>query len=125
MHAYATDEKSPTALAVEVPLKSRKPKNWAWRFARFSLEVRWVVPDFVKDLLGPMPWTRIMPTGGVDATEESVTRWTKAGVACVGMGSKLFPKDVIAAGEYSKITEKVKAVLEWVKAARGDKAPIA
>lgn len=81
-------------------------------------------PDFVKDLLGPMPWTRIMPTGGVDATEESVTRWIKAGVACVGMGSKLFPKDVIAAGEYSKITEKVKAVLGWVKAARGDKTPI-
>ena len=82
-------------------------------------------PDFVKDLLGPLPWTRIMPTGGVDATEESVTQWIKAGVACVGMGSKLFPKDVIAAGEYSKITEKVKAVLGWVKAARGDKAPIA
>jgi 2-dehydro-3-deoxyphosphogluconate aldolase/(4S)-4-hydroxy-2-oxoglutarate aldolase len=81
-------------------------------------------PDFVKDLLGPMPWTRIMPTGGVDATEESVTRWIKAGVACVGMGSKLFPKDVMAAGEYSKITEKVKAVLGWVKAARGDKTPI-
>ncbi len=81
-------------------------------------------PDFVKDLLAPMPWTRIMPTGGVDATEESVTRWIKAGVACVGMGSKLFPKDVIAAGEYSKITEKVKDVLGWVKAARGDKTPI-
>jgi 2-dehydro-3-deoxyphosphogluconate aldolase/(4S)-4-hydroxy-2-oxoglutarate aldolase len=66
-----------------------------------------------------------MPTGGVDATEESVARWTKAGVACVGMGSKLFPADVIASGEYSKITEKVKAVLGWVKAARGDKTVIA
>jgi 2-dehydro-3-deoxyphosphogluconate aldolase/(4S)-4-hydroxy-2-oxoglutarate aldolase len=41
------------------------------------------------------------------------------------MGTKLFPKDVIAAGEYSKITEKVKAVLGWVKAARGDTSPIA
>jgi len=81
-------------------------------------------PDFVKDLLGPMPWTRIMPTGGVDATEESVTRWIKAGVACVGMGSKLFPKDVIASGEYSTITEKVKDIIGWVKAARGDKALI-
>jgi 2-dehydro-3-deoxyphosphogluconate aldolase / (4S)-4-hydroxy-2-oxoglutarate aldolase len=81
-------------------------------------------PDFVKDLLGPMPWARIMPTGGVDATEESVTNWIKAGVACVGMGSKLFPKDAIAAGDFSKITEKVKAVMGWVKVARGDKAPI-
>lgn len=81
-------------------------------------------PDFVKDVLAPMSWTRIMPTGGVDATEENVTLWIKSGVACVGMGSKLFPKDVLASGEYFKITEKVKAILGWVKAARGDKAPI-
>ena len=81
-------------------------------------------PDFVKGLLAPMPWTRIMPTGGVEPTEESVTGWIKAGVACVGMGSKLFPADAIAAGDYSKITEMVAAVIGWVKAARGDKTPI-
>ena len=82
-------------------------------------------PGFVKDIAGPMPWTRIMPTGGVDATEESVTSWIKAGVACLGMGSKLFPKEVIAAGEYCKITERVAAVLRWIKTARGDKRLIA
>lgn len=82
-------------------------------------------PEFAKDLLAPMPWTRIMPTGGVDATEESVTRWIKAGVACVGMGSKLFPAEMIAAGDYSKIAEKVAAVIGWIRAARGNKAPIA
>ena len=31
-------------------------------------------PEFVKNVLGPMPWTRIMPTGGVDPTEESLTQ---------------------------------------------------
>lgn len=46
-------------------------------------------PGFVKAVLGPCPWTRIMPTGGVDATEESTKAWFEAGVACVGMGSKL------------------------------------
>jgi 2-dehydro-3-deoxyphosphogluconate aldolase/(4S)-4-hydroxy-2-oxoglutarate aldolase len=81
-------------------------------------------PDFVKDLHGPMPWTRLMPTGGVDATEDSVTRWIKAGAACVGMGGKLFPADAIAAGDFSKITGKVAAVLGWVKTARGDQALI-
>jgi 2-dehydro-3-deoxyphosphogluconate aldolase/(4S)-4-hydroxy-2-oxoglutarate aldolase len=81
-------------------------------------------PDFVKDLHGPLPWTRIMPTGGVDATEESVTRWIKAGVACIGMGSKLIPNTAIAAGDYSQVTEKVSSVLKWVKAARGNKALI-
>jgi 2-dehydro-3-deoxyphosphogluconate aldolase / (4S)-4-hydroxy-2-oxoglutarate aldolase len=82
-------------------------------------------PDFVKDLHGPMPWTRTMPTGGVDATQDSVTRWIHAGVDCVGMGSKLFPADVIAAGDFSRITEKVAAVLEWIRTARGARAPIA
>src|ERR1700748_2938277 len=38
-------------------------------------------PDFVKAVLGPMPWTRIMPTGGVEATEESLRAWFGAGVA--------------------------------------------
>jgi 2-dehydro-3-deoxyphosphogluconate aldolase/(4S)-4-hydroxy-2-oxoglutarate aldolase len=82
-------------------------------------------PGFVKDLLGPMPWSRLMPTGGVEATEESVTGWIKAGVACVGMGSKLFPSEMIASGNYGAITDKVKQVLAWVQAARGGKLPIA
>jgi 2-dehydro-3-deoxyphosphogluconate aldolase/(4S)-4-hydroxy-2-oxoglutarate aldolase len=82
-------------------------------------------PDFVKDLHGPMPWARIMPTGGVDATEESVTRWIKADAACVGMGSKLFPVDTIATGDFSGITDKITNILKWIKTARDGKAPIA
>jgi 2-dehydro-3-deoxyphosphogluconate aldolase / (4S)-4-hydroxy-2-oxoglutarate aldolase len=82
-------------------------------------------PDFVKDLHGPMPWTHIMPTGGVDATKESITRWFKSGAACVGMGSKLIEADVLASGDFSKITEKVTEILVWIKAARGEKALVA
>ncbi len=48
---------------------------------------------FVKGLLAPMPWSRLMVTGGVEPTQENLTAWFKAGVFCVGMGSKLFPKD--------------------------------
>ncbi len=80
-------------------------------------------PAFVKDILGPMPWSRLMPTGGVDATEESVTNWFKAGVACVGMGSKLFKEDLVNSGNYTEITEKVKQVLGWIKAARSGNLP--
>jgi 2-dehydro-3-deoxyphosphogluconate aldolase/(4S)-4-hydroxy-2-oxoglutarate aldolase len=81
-------------------------------------------PGFVRDLHGPMPWTRLMPTGGVDATIESVTGWIKAGVACVGMGSKLFPAEAITARDYSGITVKVAEILKWVKDARGVMDPI-
>ncbi len=76
-------------------------------------------PGFVKDLLGPMPWARVMPTGGVEPTEENVTSWIKAGAACLGMGSKLFPAEVIKAGNYDEITENVKRVLGWGYRTRG------
>ncbi|MBA4377055.1 MAG: bifunctional 4-hydroxy-2-oxoglutarate aldolase/2-dehydro-3-deoxy-phosphogluconate aldolase, partial [Anaerolinea sp.] len=82
-------------------------------------------PAFVKDVLGPLPWSRLMPTGGVDTTEESISSWFKAGVACVGMGSKLFPKEVIDSGNYSQISENVKQVIGWIQKARAGKLPIA
>lgn len=71
-------------------------------------------PKFVKGLLAPMPWTKIMVTGGVEPTEENLTMWTKAGVACVGMGSKLFPKDKVAACDWTYITEKCKEALSYL-----------
>jgi len=75
-------------------------------------------PEFVKAVLGPCPWTRIMPTGGVDATEESIRAWFKAGAACVGMGSRLITKDLVAARDFDAISSKVAQVLAWIKEAR-------
>lgn len=72
-------------------------------------------PGFVKAIKAPCPWTRIMPTGGVDATEESIKGWFEAGVTAVGMGSKLVTKDAIASGDYASITEKAKNVLGWIQ----------
>lgn len=62
-------------------------------------------PSFVKNIKGPMPWSRIMVTGGVEPTEENLSAWFRAGVTCVGMGSNLFPKEVLKNGEWHKITE--------------------
>jgi len=75
-------------------------------------------PGFVKAMLAPMPWTRIMPTGGVDASEESIRAWFGAGVACVGMGSKLITKDLVAASDFDAITKKVAQVLAWIRESR-------
>jgi len=75
-------------------------------------------PGFIKAVLGPCPWTRIMPTGGVAATEENIREWIEAGAACVGMGSKLITKAAVAAGDYDSIRENVKKVLAWIAAAR-------
>lgn len=75
-------------------------------------------PGFVKAVLAPSPWTRIMPTGGVDASEESIRAWFEAGAACVGIGSKLIAKDLVAAGDFDAISTKVTQVLTWIQETR-------
>ncbi len=72
-------------------------------------------PSFVKAVKGPMPWASIMPTGGVSPDEENLKQWFDAGVTCVGMGSQLFPKEVLAEGNYAYITEKCAVALEIIQ----------
>lgn len=76
-------------------------------------------PNFVKAILGPCPWTRIMPTGGVEATKESITAWFKAGVAAVGIGSHLVRKDWMDAGDYESMTRLAGQLIAWIGEARG------
>lgn len=76
-------------------------------------------PDFVKSVLGPCPWTRIMPTGGVDATPESIKAWFSAGAACVGIGSQLVAKQFVAAGDFEGLAQKTAQVLHWIREVRG------
>lgn len=75
-------------------------------------------PGFVKGLKAPMPWSQIMVTGGVKPTRENLESWFKAGVTCVGMGSNLFPKEVIAAGEWDKISDLCRNALDIIKSVR-------
>lgn len=75
-------------------------------------------PAFVKAVLGPMPWTRIMPTGGVEATKESVQAWIKAGTACLGMGSNLISKELVKAGDFAALSANVRQILAWIAEAR-------
>lgn len=75
-------------------------------------------PAFVKGMMAPCPWSKIMVTGGVAPTKENLTAWVKAGVYCVGMGSKLFPKEEVAAGNWTYITDKCKEALGYIAEAR-------
>lgn len=75
-------------------------------------------PKFVKGLLAPMPWTKLMVTGGVEPTEENLTAWFKAGVFAVGMGSKLFPGDKVKAQDWQYITDKCRESFEIIARAK-------
>ena len=63
-------------------------------------------PKFVKALLAPMPWSRIMVTGGVEPTEDNLRAWFTAGTASVGMGSKLLLKSTIDAADWNTLSAR-------------------
>jgi 2-dehydro-3-deoxyphosphogluconate aldolase / (4S)-4-hydroxy-2-oxoglutarate aldolase len=68
-------------------------------------------PAFIEAVKGPMPWTNIMPTGGVEPTDESLKAWFGAGAALVGMGSQLLKKSWIEQGNFSQISSACQAAL--------------
>ncbi|KJD36914.1 keto-deoxy-phosphogluconate aldolase [Tamlana sedimentorum] len=72
-------------------------------------------PNFVKGVKGPQPWTSIMPTGGVSPTEENLKGWFDAGVTCVGMGSQLISKEIVANQDFDTLTKKVASALSIIK----------
>jgi 2-dehydro-3-deoxyphosphogluconate aldolase/(4S)-4-hydroxy-2-oxoglutarate aldolase len=75
-------------------------------------------PDFVKAIKGPQPWTSIMPTGGVSTEEDNLRGWFHAGVTCVGMGSQLISKEVLANQDYQGLKIKVAETLALIKKIR-------
>lgn len=78
-------------------------------------------PETIKAVLGPMPWSRLMPAGGVEATAESVRTWIRAGACGLGVGSQLISSKMLAAGDYSAICQGVTNMLAWIQKARGSK----
>ena len=75
-------------------------------------------PAFVKNLRAPMPWSRLMVTGGVKPERDNLSAWFKAGATCVGMGSNLFPKDAVAAGDWARITALCRDALQIIRDVR-------
>jgi 2-dehydro-3-deoxyphosphogluconate aldolase/(4S)-4-hydroxy-2-oxoglutarate aldolase len=69
-------------------------------------------PEFVKSVMAPMPWTRIMPTGGVEPSEESLRKWFGAGIVACGIGSNLITRDLLKAKDYAGIEQKVREAIE-------------
>ena len=66
-----------------------------------------------------MPWSSIMPTGGVDITEESLRPWFESGVSAVGMGSKLVSADILTDGAWDELENRSRDTVELIKSIRG------
>jgi 2-dehydro-3-deoxyphosphogluconate aldolase/(4S)-4-hydroxy-2-oxoglutarate aldolase len=73
---------------------------------------------FVKGLKAPMPWSNLMVTGGVKPEKTNLKTWFDAGVTCVGMGSNLFPAEMIKANNWSGITQLCRETLNIIQKIR-------
>lgn len=75
-------------------------------------------PGFVKAIKGPQPWTSVMPTGGVSTDEDNLKGWFSAGVTCVGMGSQMISKDILANKDFAGLEKRVRETLALIKKLR-------
>jgi 2-dehydro-3-deoxyphosphogluconate aldolase/(4S)-4-hydroxy-2-oxoglutarate aldolase len=76
-------------------------------------------PGYFKDILAPLPFLKLTPTGGVDA--KNTVAWIKAGAVCVGAGSSLVTKEAMTKSDWSSITANAKVFIRSVQEARSSK----
>ncbi|MFZ2054278.1 MAG: bifunctional 4-hydroxy-2-oxoglutarate aldolase/2-dehydro-3-deoxy-phosphogluconate aldolase [Candidatus Aminicenantales bacterium] len=69
-----------------------------------------VGPKYFRDLRGPLPQVRLMPTGGVNI--ENAREFIRSGACCVAIGTALLDKEAIAAEDWNGLTEKTKTLVE-------------
>jgi 2-dehydro-3-deoxyphosphogluconate aldolase/(4S)-4-hydroxy-2-oxoglutarate aldolase len=71
-------------------------------------------PNYIRAILAPCPWLRLMPTGGIRPDREYLQSWFEAGASAVGISSSLFTPEIISSGAYEKITVTLSHLLQEV-----------
>ena len=74
-------------------------------------------PAFFKDIRGPLPQVRLMPTGGV--TRENAGDWIRAGAVAIGAGTALVDPKAVTERRFDLITANARHFIEAVQLARG------
>jgi len=77
-----------------------------------------VGPSFIKAVLGPCPWSKLMPSGGVEITQENISGWIKSGASALNIGSNLIKKDLVKTNDYNGIKKLVEQCIIWINEAR-------
>ena len=73
-------------------------------------------PQYLRDLKGPLPQIKLMPTGGV--TIENSGTWISAGAVAVGIGTALLDPRAIANRDYLRLTTNARQLLESIDTAK-------
>lgn len=72
--------------------------------------------EFVGSIRELFPGQLFIPTGGVELNKDNIRAWFKAGVAAVGMGSRLISKEILKAQQYDLLYRNTVTALELVNA---------
>jgi 2-dehydro-3-deoxyphosphogluconate aldolase / (4S)-4-hydroxy-2-oxoglutarate aldolase len=72
-------------------------------------------PGFVSSIMPVVPDLNLMITGGVEPTEKNLSAWFKAGAMCVGMGSQLFTKEILAEQNWELLKSRISEALALAK----------
>mgnify|MGYP001408352370 CR=1 FL=1 len=70
-------------------------------------------PKFIKDVLAPMPFLKMVPTGGV--SPENARDDLAAGAVAVGIGGNLVSNKLVAAEAFDQITATARACVDAVQ----------
>jgi 2-dehydro-3-deoxyphosphogluconate aldolase/(4S)-4-hydroxy-2-oxoglutarate aldolase len=73
-------------------------------------------PGFIKDLRGPFPLIKVMPTGGV--SRDNAADWIRAGAVAIGVGSAIVESKAIEKKNFAAITANAQAFVDAVRGAR-------
>tara|TARA_B100000073_G_scaffold256399_1_gene216327 strand:- start:216 stop:872 length:657 start_codon:yes stop_codon:yes gene_type:complete len=69
---------------------------------------------FISSVLAPCPWLKIMPTGGVTTDQDNIKGWLDAGAFCLGMGSNLFPSNLLNSSDTTDLQAHIESVIKKI-----------
>jgi len=75
-------------------------------------------PKFISSVLAPCPWLKIMPTGGITADFDNISKWFQAGAYCLGMGSKLISKEYLKDNDFDGLEKHILQVMKKIEMAK-------
>jgi 2-dehydro-3-deoxyphosphogluconate aldolase/(4S)-4-hydroxy-2-oxoglutarate aldolase len=75
-----------------------------------------VGPNYIRDILGPLPFLKLVPTGGISV--DNAADFLRAGAVAVGAGSALFDAKLASKGEFGELETRAKQWIESIREAR-------
>lgn len=79
-------------------------ENWGLSLVKIFPAKQLGGPSYIEAIKTVFPNMSFMATGGVEPNKEDIEKWYASGVSSVGLGAKLFPKEILLLKEYDEMS---------------------